>query len=209
MTDLKIYINTGTVDDVRGGVGAEFTEMSLVNDYFIFSKGSDVVADGEPIPSSSDLNQAGIVISDSEQIVPKYFLADVGDNILREIHLAGNQNKRYVFCFAFDGATASEPVLEMWDNSNLNTFILYSLGTGIATNSWFRGIATTNGEPGPSWVGSRLAGSAEGYFLNLNGGLGALSGAKDLFCNLKVVVPASFGNPGSEQPIICIKYTTN
>ena len=208
-TVLTVYINTGTVDDAYGEIDVEFTEMNLVNDYLVFSNGSDVVKDGEPIPSSSDLNQAATVITNVEQVVSKYFLADISENELKEIHLAGNQNKRYVFCFSFDGATASEPVLEVWDDINLNSFDLYSLGSGNANNSWFRGVVTTSGSPGEDWIGKKLAGSSTDHFLFLNNSLGALTSAKKLYSNLKIVVPASFANPGTETPVICVKYTTN
>ena len=59
MTTLKIYVNTGTVDDALGEAGVEFTEVSVDNDYLVFSNGSDTVIDGAAIPSASALNQAG------------------------------------------------------------------------------------------------------------------------------------------------------
>lgn len=209
MADLTILVNTGTEDIEYGGSGAEFTEVDTDNDYLIFTNGSDVVADGEAIPSTTELNQAGVIIQSTEVIVPKYILADIGSSILREIHLAGNQNKRYVFCFSFDGTTSSEPTLEVWDDSNLNTIAGYSLGAGVADDSWFRGVVTTYGLPGADWTGIKLAGSADGYFLWLNNENGALSSAKDLYCNLKVVVPANASFSGAENPVIAIKFTTN
>lgn len=209
MISLKIYANCDTQDLPVGTTGVDWVEVNKSTDTFIFSNGSDVVKDGEPIPGSSYLNAAGIILSGVEQVVPHYFLADFSDNLLKEIHNAGNQNKRYVFCFSFDGATASEPVLEMWDNTSLNTTNIYSLGAGTSSNSWFRGIVTTTVAPRNNWLGYKLAGSVDTHFLWLNNQLGALTAAKNLYCNFKVVVPASFPNAAAEAPIMVVKYTGN
>jgi hypothetical protein len=207
MTNLTVVINTGTVDVVYPT--ADWIAMVLASDSIIFSNGSDVVADGQPIPSDSALNQAGIVISIVDLVVPHYFLADISEDLLKEIHLAGNQNKRYVFGFNFDGPTASEPVLELWDDATYSTVNLDSLGAGDPESSWWRGIVTTNGAPGSNWVGSKLAGASETHFLLLNGGNGALTGAATLYCNLKVIVPANYTSAGADKPVFAIKYTTN
>lgn len=207
---LKIYVNTDTDDDAYGESGMEYTEVNVDNDYLVLSAGSATVADGEPIPSESDLIQAGTLISASVDVtVAKYLLADVGSNLLREIHNAGNQNKRYVFCFSFDGATASEPVLEIWDDDDLDTTDIYSLGEGTPSNSWWKGVVTTDGLPGADWVGSKLAGSSDGHFLWLNNESGALTIAKDLYCNLKIIIPSGTTNSASETPVLAVKYTTN
>jgi len=206
---LIIYANTGTSDQELGTSGAEFTEFSVGNDTLIFSAGSNVVKDGEPIPSQSDLIQAGVILSGAEQIVPLYLLADLSDDELKEIHNMGNQDKRYVMAFDFDAATASEPVLELWDDSDLDTIDGVTLGAGVPSSSWWRGITTTDGLPGSNWVGSRLAGSGSGYFLELNDGNGPLSGADTLYCQLKIVIPASAVNGGSAVPVFAVKYTSN
>lgn len=206
---LDIYVNTGTQDTELGTSGAEFTEYSEGNDSLIFSGGSDVVADGEPIPSQSDLIQAGVILSGAEQIVGKYFLSDVGSNLLREIFNMGNQNKRYVMAFDFDSATASEPVLEVWDDSDLDSIDDVTLGSGVPSSSWWRGVVTTDALPGANWVGQRLAGSGSGYFLQLNNGNGALSSADTLYCNLKIVIPASATSGGSAVPVFVVKWTSN
>ncbi|MFH0805978.1 MAG: hypothetical protein V1901_03835 [Patescibacteria group bacterium] len=212
---LKVYINTDTQDLPRGSSGVEFVEMSLVNDSLIFSNGSNVVADGLVIPGEIALTQAAAIIDIVDVIVPKYFLADASAVILKEIHNAGNQNKIYVFCFSFDAATASEPILELWDNTAMNTVFLYSLGGDNVSvedpdDSWWRGIVTTDGTaPGFNWVGNKLAGATDGHFLRLNKGNGALIVAKDLYCQLKIVIPANFAYAAAEHPIFSIKFTTN
>jgi len=208
-TALTVVINTDAQDQPYNTSGVEWTEMNTDNDYFVFSAGSDVVKDGEAIPSANDLNQAGVVVGSGEVIVDKYFLADISANLLREIHNAGNQNKRYVFAFDFDGATASEPVLEVWDDENMDSADFYSLGNGTPSSSWVKGITTTDALPGADWTGSALAGSSDGHFLWLNDLNGALSVTGTLYCNLKIVVPASATNSGAETPTFVCKFTTN
>lgn len=208
MADLTIYANTGTVDDELGVSGVEFTEIDIFNDRLIFTAGSDTVKDGEPSPSETQLNSAGILLTGSEIIIDKYLLDDNSANLLKEIHLMGNQDKRYVMAFDFDGATASEPVLEVWDDSDMNSIDLVCLGSGTASNSWYRGITTTAGLPGADWVGSRLAGSADGYFLWLNNQSGPLSGADTLYCQLKVIIPNTQLDAGAVTPVIAVKFAT-
>lgn len=206
---LIVYANTGSSDITMEESGAEFTEISAANDYLIFSAGSDVVADGEAIPSQADLNRAATLISESvETIVDKCFLADISSNTIKEIFNAGNQDKQYVFCAAFDAATATEPVLEMWDDEELDSTLIASLGAGTPANSWWRAIATTSSLPGADWVGTTLAGSTNNYFLWLNEENGALTGATNLYWNMKVVIPAG-ASASLQVPIMVVKYTTN
>ncbi len=207
-TSLDIYVNTGTQDTELGTSGVEFTQIDVDNDELIFSAGSSSVADGEAIPSETQLNQAGVLLTGAEITVDKYFLSDNDAGILKEIHNMGNQNKRYVVGCSFDGATASEPVLEIWDDTDLDSTDLVCLGEGTPSSSWFRGITTTDGAPGASWTGSRLAGSSDGYFLWLNNENGALSGADVLYCQMKIVIPSTETDAGAETPVICIKYST-
>lgn len=207
-TALTIYANTGTQDTEVDSSGASWVEIDVDNDEIIFSKGSDVVADGLAIPSEAQLSSAGMLLDDTEQTVEKYFLADNSTGLLEQIHNAGNQNKRYVFGFSLDGPTTGEPVLELWDDTDLDSIDNICLGAGTASSSWFRGITTTAGLPGADWVGSRLAGSADGYFLNLNNGSGALVGADVLYCQLKVIIPSTQQDAGAETPVIAIKFST-
>lgn len=206
---LEIFVNTGLSDQEYNTSGSEFTEFSVGNDALIFTAGSNVVKDGEPVPSQSDLIQAGVILSGAEQIVPLYLLQDISANELKEIHLMGNQDKRYIVAFNFLSATASEPVFELWDDSDLDTIDGVTLGAGTPSSSWWRGITTTDGLPGSNWTGSRLAGSGSGFFLELNDGNGPLSGADTLYCQLKIVIPASATVGGSAVPVFVVKYTSN
>ena len=205
---LTIWVNTGTQDTEVGTSGASWTEFSVGNDYMIFSAGSPVVADGQPIPSEAQLISAGPILSGLEQTVGKYFLADVSANLLREIFLMGNQDKRYVLAFSFSAATANEPILELWDNSSLNTITGVTLGGGTPASSWWRGITTTAASAGVNWIGSRLAGSSAGNYLLLNNGSGELSGADVLYAQLKIVIPASQTVGGSVTPPFVVKHTS-
>ena len=206
---LQIFVNTGLTDQEYNTSGAQFTEFSVGNDALIFSAGSNVVKDGEPIPSQSDLIQAGVILSGAEQIVPTYLLSDLSANELKEIFNMGNQDKRYTVAFVFSALTASEPVLEIWDDSDLDTITGVTLGSGTPSSSWWRGITTTAGLPGNNWTGSRLAGSGSGFFLLLNNGNGPLVGADTLYAQLKIVIPASVTVGGSATPVFAVKWTSN
>jgi len=207
-TELTVHVNCDTDDQPLGTSGIDWQEMSIANDKLLFSAGSIIVADGETIPSDSAKNQAGTLISATEDVeVNRCFLEDVSSGILREIHNFA-ENKRYVFAFSFDGETTSEPILELWDDEDLDSIELYSLGNGVADDSWWKGIVTTDGLPGDDWAGYPLAGSENNHFLWLNNENGALLSAKVLYCNLKIIIPAGTTQSGLEQPIISIKYTS-
>lgn len=205
---LTIYVNNGASDVPLNFSGSTWTEIDTINDTLIFSNGSDVVADGLAIPSDSQLNSAAPILTGLEQTVSKYFLADNSANILREIFNMGSGNKRYVMAFDFDAATVSEPVLEVWDDTNLNTIAGTVLGAGVPTSSWYRGITTTDGLPGVGWTGYRLAGSSDTHFLWLNNENGPLLVASTLYCQLKIVIPSSQTTGGTAIPVFAIKYSS-
>jgi hypothetical protein len=171
------------------------------------------VADGISLSlvTPQALNSAGILITTSLVEVPHFFLADASAVLLKEIHNAGNKNKQFVFCVAFAGATASEPILELWDDEDLDSIDNYCLGEGIADHSFYRGITTTGGAPGGGWTGKRLAGSSDNHFLWLNNGngLSPLTGEKDLYFQIRITVLDNFAHAAIETPVICIKWTTN
>lgn len=206
---LIMAVNISSSDTAYSESGAAWIEISSANDYLIFSNGSSVVADGQSIPSQAELNTAGIILNGTQQIVSKYFLADVSEDVLYDIDLMGNTTGRYVLAFDFDDATATEPVLELWDDSNLNTITGTTLGAGTASNSWWRGITTTTSAPSAEWAGSKLAGSGTGNYLNLNAGGGALAAAKTLYCNLKIIIPASATTGTNATPVFACKFTSN
>jgi hypothetical protein len=204
---MDIYLNTGTVDDVLG-VG-EFVLMDNDVDYLIMlTNGSVAVADGQPIPTTTQLNNAGLVVTGVEQTCSKYFIADDSANLLKQIDNMGAGNKRYVLAFDFtELVTASEPVLEAWDDVTMLTADDVVLGSGTPSASWIAGIVTTDALPGVGWSGVRLAGDTAGHFLNLNNGNGALVAPKTLYAQLKVVMPSTEVDGGNENPILVCKWT--
>lgn len=208
-TNVIIAVNHSTEDEPYGSQGIDWTQVSLANDTLIFTGGSDVIADGQPIPSASELTQAGILLDGTEKIISKYLLADISANQLKEIYNMGNKNKQYVLAFDFDGPTASEPVLEAWDNNDMASIDNVCLGGGSPSSSWLRCVVTTNSSPGDDWTGVRMAGASDGHFLWLNNQDGALSQAKTLYCNLKLIVPAAQVVGLAETPILTLKYCTN
>jgi hypothetical protein len=207
-TSVSIYVNNTSEDEAYGSSGVNWVVLNPGIDSLIFTNGSPSVANGQSIPSSFQLSSAGIVLNGTTQVVPVYLLASIGSNLLYQIYLMGSGNYQHVLAFDFNGVTTSEPVLEIWDNVGLSTTDDISLGSGTPSNSWFKGIATTFGLPGVSWIGSPLAGSSDGNFLYLNNGNGALTGATTLYAQLQVIVPSSQTQGSSEQPVITVKYTT-
>ena len=207
-TAITIYANTDLQDEALGASAVEWTQISPDNDEILMTKGNPSVADGQPIPSSFERSKAGMVLNGTIQIVELYLLADLSENELKEIHNMGNQNKRYVLAFDFDGVTTSEPTLEAWDNTDMDSTDNVSLGNGVPSSSWLKGIVTTDALPGVDWAGTRLAGSGSGNFLYLNDNNGALSAMKTLYCNLKLTIPSTQTGSGAELPLIVCKFTT-
>lgn len=209
MTNLIFRVNTTVNDENYAGHPGDYVDVDNA-DSLIFSAGSVTVADGEPIPTQTDLNRAATLLDpDDATIVVHYFLADNSAGILKEIHLAGNQDKQYVFCCSFDGATTSEPQLEAWDDTSLATAYLLCLGAGQPSASWYKAKCTTSVSPGSSWTGTPLAGDGASYTVKLNAGLGALVIAKDLYFNFHVKILAGVSIPGVYLPILAIVYTSN
>lgn len=206
---LRVYFNVDGTDQPFGVSGIEFLEFSEGNDTLLFSNGSDQVQEGADIPTQAELISAGVILTGVEIIVPGYFIADVSANQVREIALMGNVNARYVWAFDFDAATASEPVLEFWDDSNVNTITSTMLGGGTPSQSFVRGITTTSATSGADWVGSKLAGSGAGNFLYLNDQNGPLTVADTLYAQLKIIIPASQTTGFSGNPVFCIKWLEN
>lgn len=199
---MKFLVNV-TNNDISYSVNpSNFIEVAPT-DYFIFSQGSAIVADGQPIPSEGDLNQALIIVPGiGDTLIPKLFLADISTNLLREIKLQ-SQNAQYVFCTSFTEETGDEPVLELWDNVSGNTITSQILGSGIAGNSNIKGIITTYSLPGVNWIGSPLAGAS--YRLLLNSGLGRILSPIDLYFNLKALINTSYITK-LETPRLFLKF---
>lgn len=212
MANLSIYVNIGTLDAPLGNTGTEFIEFSSGNDIIIFTAGNNNVKDGADIPTQQELISAGIDLSSVvlPYTIETYLLQDTGANLLRDIDLMGDLNSRYVLAFDFDDTTASEPVFEVWDDSNFDSISSVILGSGTPSQSFVRGITTTDASAGsPGWVGSRLAGSSSGNFLFLNNQNGALVGADTLYATLKLIIPSGQTTGFSANPVFVVKWLDN
>lgn len=209
VVNVLTFVNHTVTDATRVAQPANFIQMDLANDKLIFSAGSAAVADGQNTPTSSELNEAATLIDTSIVEIAHTFLLDVSDvgSELKELFMANSGDYRYVICFAFDGATASEASFEAWDDSNHTTANLNCLGLGVPANSMLKAILTTGGTPGASWVGTSIAGGANPNILLLNGGGGAFGGAADAYVNIHWDVPASYSAAFAETPVMSVRYT--
>jgi len=204
-TIVTVRCNTGN-NDVAYPSG-EWVNMDLDNDKLIWTDGNVAVADGEDTPTDSELNESSPLVPDSSPYeIPKTFLLDFSEVSaeLKEIVLAGSGDNRYVFCFYFDGLTATEPTLEAWDDDSHITNDYECLGAGAGANSYIKVVRTTDGSPGAGWTGDPISGSSNKS--QMNGGAGALGGATTIYYNIKVVIPVG-ATPASEQPVLAVRYT--
>lgn len=216
-TNLDVLINYVDADVSYQTTPADYITMDLANDYLIWTEGDDTVKDlMTSEPSTGELNAAATKIDpDNSKEVAKCLLMDasfdVGGAYYTHLVKGMNENKRYVFAFSFDGATASEPQLEVWDNSSHNSTDNHVLGNGTPANSFVRGICTTASLPGSSWAGAALAGASN--VLQLNNGNGALGSipsgqsTQELYANLRILIPAAYATPAAETFVLTIRYT--
>ena len=208
---LTIHVNVDTQDLSLQTSGVDWVEFSENNDQFIFTAGNSEVQDGVDIPTQSELISAGVELIGSQIIVDKYLLQDTSDVLLKNIDNMGNVDKSFVVAFDFDDITASEPVLEVYDDSTLSTIDNVMLGGGTASSSMIRGVTTTTSSPGINWIttATRMAGASDGNFLFLNDQNGFLTVATTLYCNLAVVIPTSQTIGFSANPVFVVKWLEN
>jgi hypothetical protein len=200
---MNFYVNISETDNTLESAPENFIEVAS-DDEFIFSEGSDVVKDGEPIPSSDELNDAFSVIPDTgEEKISKVFLADTSENLLREIKLAGIDEKRYVFAVKFTELSQWEPAFEIWDNEDYNSYDLNMLGSGTPNDSLIKGSVTTLSNPD---FDIPLAGGADTNRLLLNSGAGKIiTNPTYTYFNLKAFVKSEMVS-GFEKPIFLIRF---
>jgi len=209
MTNLTLRINKGDPDVAYGATGADYLDVDLTNDYLIWTAGSSAVADGQDEPTQEELTQAYSIIDTSDVTVAHCLLFDYSGSILEDVEGIG-ENKQYVFCFSFDGATANEPQLEAWDNSDHDSTDKNVLGVETGIDSFVKAVCTTDTLPGASWTGTAIAGATS---ILLNHGNGALSElatgetSQELYANIKIVIPADYDTPAIETFVLTIRYT--
>ncbi len=209
-TNMDFLVNYVNPDNTYAAYPANYIPVDLVYDYLIWTAGSAIVKDlmtYEPTPE--ELNEAAAEIDEVDPVtVALCLLMDYSHNVGGSYYThevkGMSENKRYVFCFSFDGATATEPRLEAWDDTDHDSNDSHVLGNGVALDSFLKGICTTDSLPGDGWAGAPIAGVDN--YLFLNSGNGALSAAKDLYANLKIVIPGGYDTPAAESFIICVRY---
>ena len=218
-TSLTVRINYVDADVDYQTTPADYMALDLDYDYLIWTEGDDVVKDQMTHePTDAELNVASTIIDGSNpKTVDKCLLMDYshqGGFYTRLVKGMG-ENKQYVFCFSFDGDTASEPQLEAWDSDSHSTYAKHVLGNGTPADSMVKGICTTGSLPGASWSGTALAGSDSSRIIELNDGNGALTDipsgltSNDLYANLKIVIPAGYATPAVETFVLTVRYTWN
>lgn len=208
ISTLTVRINYVDPDVKFATTPADYITLDLTNDYLIWTEGDAVVKTlmtAEPTPTQ--LNAAATIIDPlAAKTVAKCLLMDssaLGGYYTRLVQGMG-LDKKFVFCFSFDAPTATEPQLEAWDTTAHATHVKNVLGLTVPANSMVKGVCTTTDGPGALWVGTSLSGDLN--FLLLNDGSGALITAKDLYANLKIVIPAAYATPASEAFVFTIRY---
>jgi hypothetical protein len=212
-TEATIYINHSETDSPLETSGVDWVELNASEgDMLYINEGSDIIKEGAVAPSESALTRAGFVLNGTEHALSKYFLLDESDgSTLKEIFNMGAKNKQYVVAVDFDGPTVSIPVLEAWDDLDMDSIDSVLLGEGTPSLSWIKAIKTTDNVPGTDWVtglgnGVNLAGAEDGNFLELDSA--PLSVAKTLYFQSKIIVPSTQLDAGLMNPILVIKWAT-
>lgn len=215
MVSLEIRINNGDPTIAYGETGADYIDLDLSadRDYLIWTGGSDDVKAEENEPTETELNIASTIIQATAVQVPHCLLYDYSAGLLKEVEGMGD-NERFVFCFSFDGETATEPTLEAWDDSNHTTADKNVLGGETGYDSFVNAICTTSLSPGTDWIGAesgtKIAGSVT---LGLNDGdpitmTGIATGETyDCYANIGILIPANYATPGAETFVTTIRYT--
>jgi len=212
MTNMIMYVNIVDPTITFQSVPSDYMAIDFLNDYLIWTAGNDVVGNGMTHePTQTELTNASPIIDPALAVtVPLCLFMDyshTGGIYTHEVQGMGG-NYRYVFGFSFDGATATEPQLEAWDDVTVLTSNKNILGAGTPANSMVKAVCTTNGLPGDNWVGVAIAGSGATRVVPLNNGLGALgSGGADLYANLKIVIPANYSTPAIESFVLVVRYS--
>lgn len=197
--------NTGNASGGAGGASSNWVVIDTVNDVLLFL--DDQQLDGD---SNAGAKYPAIIPATSSIEVPKTFLDDASASIFDQIPLAGTTdggqdggNTRYVFAIYFDGATAGIPYLEAWNTSAHAAADDDFLGAGTPANSTLRAISTTDAVPGSgTWSGTPLSGTDSRIALDN----AALTGAQNVYWNMKQVIPATFTPQSDSSIVITCRY---
>ena len=192
--------NTGNATGGAGGASSNWVVIDLTNDAILFL--DDQQTDGDSRTGS----KYPVIIPDAGDLeAPKTFVDDLSAAIFDQVPLAGTTNgeqsggnTRYVFAIYFDGATAGVPTLEAWNDNTHAASNDDFLGGGTPANSTLKAITTTSAAPGSAtWAGTPLSGTTSRIELDT----AALTGAKNLYFNIKQVIPSTF-TPQQDSAIV-------
>lgn len=200
--------NTGNATGGAGGASSNWVVIDRTNDKLMFL--DDQQTDGD---SNSGTIYPVLIPAASSIESDKTFINDNSESVLDQVPLAGTTNgqqnggdTRYVFAIYFDGATATVPYLEAWDDSDHDSTDDDFLGAGTPANSTLKGITTTNGSPGSgTWSGTPLAGTGSRLTLDT----GALGGAKNLYFNIKQVIASTLTPQTDSSIVLTLRFTYN
>ena len=197
--------NTGNASGGAGDASSNWVVIDTTNDKLMFL--DDQQTDGD---SRTGAKYPAIIPAAGSIEVPKTFLDDYSASIFDQIPLAGTSaggqsggNTRYVFAIYFDGATAGIPYLEAWNSSSHAAADDDFLGGGTPADSTLRAIATTNAVPGSAtWSGTPLSGTDSRIALDD----AALSGAQNVYWNIKQLIPSTFTAQSDSDIVLVIRY---
>lgn len=198
-------VNSGNATGGAGDASSNWVVLDLVNDKILFL--DDQQADSDP---NSGTKYPVIIPAAGSLEAPKTFIDDNSESVFDQVPLAGTTNggqsggdNQYVFAIYFDGATASIPYLEAWDDNSHATADDDFLGGGTPADSTLLAIATTNAVPGSAtWAGTPLSGTDSRVALDT----GALGGAKNLYFNIKQVIASTFTPQANSDIVLTLRF---
>jgi len=197
--------NTGNASGGAGDASSNWVVIDLANDQILFLDTQQ--ADGDARTGA----KYPVIIPDSGDLeAPKTFVDDYSAGVLDQVPLAGTTSgeqsggdTRYVFAIYFDGATAGIPTLEAWDDDTHAAADDDFLGAGTPADSTLRAIATTNAVPGSAtWTGTPLSGTDSRVSLDT----AALATAKNLYFNIKQLIPSTFTPQSDSAIVLTLRY---
>jgi len=197
--------NSGNASGGAGASDSDWVVFDLTNDSIVFL--DDQQTDGD---SRTGTKYPLIIPGSSNIEAPKTFIDDYSAEIFDQVPLAGTTNggqsggnTRYVFAVYFDGATAGIPTLEAWDDDTHATADDDFLGGGTPADSTLLAIATTNAVPGSAtWSGTPLSGTDSRIELDT----AALTGAKNLYFNIKQLIASTFTPQSDSDIVITLRF---
>lgn len=197
--------NSGNATGGAGAGGSNWVVIDLTNDTILFL--DDQQTDGD---ARTGTKYPIIIPAAGSLEAPKTFVDDLSEEIFDQVPLAGTTggeqsggDTRYVFAIYFDGATASIPYLEAWND---NTHALANdafLGGGTPANSTLKAVATTDAVPGSAtWAGTPLSGTDSRVALDNE----ALAGAANVYFNIKQVIPSTFTPQSNSDIVLTLRF---